>query len=59
MKDAFFVGPEALRCRTRSPDAVPQTHEAPKRGETYQIAFDRLLDEVAFAEKQVLSGPII
>ena len=55
--DAFFLGPEALLCRTRGPDAVPQTHEAAKRGETYQIAFDRLLDEVASAERLVFSHP--
>ena len=55
MHDAFFLGPEALLCRTRGPDAVPQTHEAAKRGETYQIAFDRLLDEIASAERLVRS----
>lgn len=59
MHDAFFLGPEALLCRTRGPDAVPQTREDAKRGETYQIAFDRLLDEVASAEKQVLSRSIV
>ncbi len=58
MHDAFFIGPEGLQCRTRGSDAVPQTHEAAMRGETYQVAFDRLLEAVASAEKQVLSSLI-
>lgn len=59
MYNAFFFGPEGLQCRSSGSDAAPQSAEVAMPGETYQVAFDRLLEAVASAEKQVFSSPII